>query len=346
MHYQETFEQAAEYVRLALPLMAKHAIPATPLHYTVWYEYVAGRNTELQETIEAALNDQPHSLSPDFSAGLFEQHFQQAEMQMAESLRKEVRRSLSLIHEQVARSGDQANHYGEMLSRYETSLAQDMSSEDFRALLNDFIQETQVMQQTNLTLQQQLDQTRNELDEMREQLEAARMAASTDALTGIHNRKTLDEKLLEYTRAAHETGESLCLIMADIDHFKAFNDRHGHIMGDKLLRLVAEILKENVKGQDIVARYGGEEFAILLPNTPLHGALTVAEHLRASIQQQQLRRSDTREPIGNVTLSMGLARYQAGEKVYSLVERADTALYHAKNAGRNRVSVETQLPAA
>lgn len=346
MQYQESFEQAAEYVRLALPLMAKHAIPASPQHYTVWYEYVTGRNPVLQEAIEEALQERPHSLSPEFSAGLFEQHFRQAEMQLAESLRNEVRERIARIHEQVSRSGDQASHYGEMLNRYETSLAQDMSSEDFRSLLNEFIQETQAMQETNKTLQTQLNQTRSELDEMREQLEAARMAASTDALTGIHNRKKLDEKLLEYTRHAHETGESLCLIMADIDHFKAFNDRHGHIIGDKLLRLVAGILRENVKGQDIVARYGGEEFAILLPNTPLHGALAVAEHLRATVQQQRLRRSDTHDPIGNVTLSMGLARYQAGEMVYSFVERADAALYHAKHSGRNRVAVETQVPAA
>ncbi|MFN2309670.1 MAG: GGDEF domain-containing protein, partial [Gammaproteobacteria bacterium] len=114
----------------------------------------------------------------------------------------------------------------------------------------------------------------------------------------LANRKAFDTALLELTTAANDTGSELCLIMADIDHFKHFNDNHGHLIGDKLLRFVANILKDSLKGQDLVTRFGGEEFAILLPNTPLRGALAVAESLRARVQNQRLKRTDTQRPIG------------------------------------------------
>jgi len=185
-----------------------------------------------------------------------------------------------------------------------------------------------------------------ELDDLRHQLEAARHEASTDALTGLANRKAFDTALHEQSARARDTRNELCLVMADIDHFKHFNDSHGHLIGDKLLRFVANILKDSVKGQDLVARFGGEEFAILLPDTPLRGALAVAESLRARVQNQRLRRTDNQRPLGGVTLSLGIACFRDGEAADTFVARADAALYQSKRLGRNRVTPETQLPAA
>jgi diguanylate cyclase len=130
----------------------------------------------------------------------------------------------------------------------------------------------------------------------------------------------------------------MCLMMLDIDRFKEINDRHGHLIGDKVIKYVATTLKRLVRGGDFVARYGGEEFGIILDDTPEKGAIIVAENVRATIEQAMLKRTDTGDPIGTVTVSIGISRYGKGDTGESLLDRADRALYHAKQEGRNRVS--------
>ncbi len=130
-------------------------------------------------------------------------------------------------------------------------------------------------------------------------------------------------------------------MMTDIDHFKKFNDTYGHLTGDQVLRLVAMSVKQNVKGQDIAARYGGEEFAIVLPNTVLRSAITVADHIRRAVMTKELMKRSTGEHLGRVTISIGVATLHTGDTAQTLIERADTCLYAAKRAGRNRVICET-----
>ena len=137
--------------------------------------------------------------------------------------------------------------------------------------------------------------------------------------------------------------EPLSLLLIDIDHFKRFNDEYGHIVGDEVLRLVARKIKENVRGRDFVARYGGEEFAVILPGTPIHGAKTVAENIRVSFSVGKLKRVKTSEYLGTISISAGAAQYKPGESVEELVDRSDQALYHAKDAGRDRVATEADL---
>ena len=345
MDYRESIEQAAEYIRLALPLMSRNGIPANPKHYAVWYDYVSGRNQPLKACVDRAMAER-QGIGPGFSEELFEEYFRNPEEKIADQMRTEVRNLIATVLQQLAESGGQAHHYGNVLEAYNDRLSKDLSNGEFRRLINEFMAETREMLAANRQLEQQLQKTNQELDELRQQLETARHEASTDALTGLANRKAFDAALQEHCTLANDTRRELCLIMADIDHFKHFNDSHGHLIGDKLLRFVANILKDSLKGQDLVARFGGEEFAILLPNTPLRGALAVAESLRARVQSQRLRRTDTQQPIGGVTLSLGIACFRHGESMETFVARADTALYHSKRLGRNRVTLETQVPAA
>lgn len=345
MDYRESIEQAAEYIRLALPLMSRNGIPADPKHYAVWYDYVSGRNQPLKECIDRALTRQQR-IDSDFSAELFDEYFRSREEKIADQMRIEVRTLITTVLQQLAESGGQANHYGNVLETYNDRLSKDLSTGEFRRLINEFMGETREMLAANRQLEQQLQKTNLELDELRQQLETARHEACTDGLTDLANRKAFDNALQEHASLANDIRHELCLVMIDIDHFKHFNDSHGHLIGDKLLRFVAKILKESLKGQDFVARFGGEEFAILLPNTPLRGALAVAESLRARVQSQRLRRTDTQQAIGGVTLSLGIASYRYNEPLEQFIARADTALYHAKRLGRNRVTLETQVPAA
>jgi diguanylate cyclase len=142
-------------------------------------------------------------------------------------------------------------------------------------------------------------------------------------------------------QTALANSQPLSLLMFDIDHFKSFNDSYGHLTGDQVLRLVGLSLKHVIKGQEVTARYGGEEFAVVLPNTALRQALTVADHIRRTVMAKELKKKSTGEILGRVTISVGVSMLKPGDDTDALIGRADACLYAAKRNGRNRVICES-----
>jgi diguanylate cyclase (GGDEF)-like protein len=161
--------------------------------------------------------------------------------------------------------------------------------------------------------------------------------AHVDGLTQLHNRRRLDQDLPVALDTAAAAATPVCFVMADVDHFKTYNDTHGHGAGDVALQLVAELIRSSVREDDVVYRYGGEEFSILLPGADLTEAGQVAERVRAAIEEAVFEGED-RQPGGRVTVSLGLAK-AADDTPESLRHRADEALYEAKESGRNRVQI-------
>jgi diguanylate cyclase (GGDEF)-like protein len=169
----------------------------------------------------------------------------------------------------------------------------------------------------------------------RAERELAQLAA-TDALTGVANRRMLDQSLRHEWFRAQRSGKPLSVMMVDADHFKAFNDRHGHQAGDQALKSLAKVITDNVRRPaDLVARYGGEEFSVILAETDGQGAQMIAEHIRNAVEQ--LPRVDGAERP--MTVSIGIATWTAASEMTleQLLFAADKALYQAKEAGRNRV---------
>ncbi|HTI17696.1 MAG TPA: sensor domain-containing diguanylate cyclase [Trinickia sp.] len=167
---------------------------------------------------------------------------------------------------------------------------------------------------------------------------ALRTLAQTDSLTGLANRRTLDEMLEREWRLALRKHRPLSILFVDLDHFKAFNDRYGHQAGDDVLIAVGRCLAEHARRPgDVVARYGGEEFVVVLPETESAGALSLAENLRNAIAQLAIEHAGSDQ--GKVTVSIGVASWQGkvADSVTSVVKAADEALYQAKAIGRNRV---------
>ncbi len=163
--------------------------------------------------------------------------------------------------------------------------------------------------------EEMLTETKREVETLRDQLEQSRQEATTDALTGLLNRRAFDSEMVMATENAEMAREYLSLLMIDIDHFKRVNDTHGHLVGDKVIRFIATQLSKNVKGKDIVSRIGGEEFAILLPSTQLENARVLAESIRSRIEKSQLKRMDSSEAIGLITVSIGATCYKRGETI-------------------------------
>jgi diguanylate cyclase (GGDEF)-like protein len=159
-------------------------------------------------------------------------------------------------------------------------------------------------------------------------------AALTDPLTGVNNRTAMNSALIRETELARRHGNALSLVAADIDHFKQINDNYGHLAGDYVLKSVAEALTDCTRRTDILFRSGGEEFLILLSNTGKQGALLLAERIRTTIESSELVYGDHRIAV---TASLGVACFSKGDNSESLFEKADTALYAAKSAGRNCV---------
>jgi diguanylate cyclase (GGDEF)-like protein len=163
--------------------------------------------------------------------------------------------------------------------------------------------------------------------------------AVRDGLTNLFNYRRFKERLEEEIGKCRSEGVPLALIMGDIDHFKHYNDRHGHQGGDAVLRGVAEILLRATRGADLVARYGGEEFVVILPRTDTEGARAVGENIRRRIAEEKFPGEET-QPGGDLTITLGLAVFPAdGTAADEVIESADQALYEGKRAGRNRLVV-------
>jgi diguanylate cyclase (GGDEF)-like protein len=167
--------------------------------------------------------------------------------------------------------------------------------------------------------------------------------AISDPLTGLHNRRSFELRLAEEAARTHRSGAPFSLLLLDLDHFKALNDHYGHPAGDQALRHLAAVLKNQLRGIDLLARIGGEEFAILLPDTSSQGAMEAAERIRAAIAEQPASYEDTTLPM---TASIGVAWYPGhADTDKQLIQVADQALYEAKRAGRNRTSCPTDIQA-
>lgn len=161
-------------------------------------------------------------------------------------------------------------------------------------------------------------------------------AALNDALTGVRSRRWLEDRLPRLLARHERDAQPIALAMVDVDHFKRFNDEHGHQAGDEVLRSVAQTLASRLRPTDLVARYGGEEFAVILPRTDLAGAVVAADRVRGDIAAAHFDDA-AGNPLPRVTISVGIALADSGEHAHALIARADTALYAAKEAGRNRV---------
>lgn len=340
--YHDDLHQAAEFAHAAVASMARFSIPPTPINFTIWYEYHAGRDPALSRAIDALLAGHK-PFTPEVTLQLYEEFLNPARMLRASrETTEKLQEAMDELRNFIGAAEQDTRTYGDKLEHFSDKLDAHPGAPSMGALVGAMLQETRIMQERNQSLEERLAETTAEVQMLREHFEQARREALSDSLTGLANRKNFEQTLTLLSKAAQDEHEPLSLLLLDIDHFKQFNDRHGHQTGDTVLQLVARTLSDNVKGQDLAARYGGEEFAVLLPRTRVDQAVKLGDNLRQLISTRKLVKRQSGDELGRITISLGVAEYRPGEALSSFVQRADAALYEAKRKGRNCVVAATE----
>ncbi|SDK36080.1 diguanylate cyclase [Bradyrhizobium lablabi] len=333
-------ERTMAFAEVALGQIKSLRQTAVPRNYEIWYVYATGYNAALNKIINETLA-RNGKLSESDLEQIYETYL--SHIKTSDRIDKvgarvigEIDDVMTLITEALGMSAT----YDASLTGATQKLSAAQQPDQIKAVVEQLVKSTQEMRETNKALETRLLLSKTEISNLQHSLEAIRAESLTDPLTGLGNRKYFDRSIDMAVQTALASGEPLSLLMFDIDHFKSFNDSYGHLTGDQVLRLVGMSLKQTIKGQDITARYGGEEFAVVLPNTALRQALTVADHIRRAVMAKELKKKSTGEILGRVTISVGVSMLKPGDDTDSLIERADACLYAAKRNGRNRVICE------
>lgn len=316
--------------------MGRHEAAFNPVTFTLWYEYVAGINPTLTAAIDLSLKD-GQNIDNDVVVALYQKHIAPADEAVMTQISGEMARLLASLAQSALQTGDQAGAFGDQLSGLNTALAS-RDVEQLRPRLTEVMAGTAEMKSSVEALQQKVSVSQDEINKLRSDLDRVTSEALLCPMTGILNRRGFEKKIESLLSHKVADGNSHCLVMLDIDHFKKVNDTHGHLMGDRVLQAVGEILRTAVTDTNhAAARYGGEEFALLLPQTSLDQSIELAEAVRNRIKAMKIRNRTTQEVLLTVTLSGGVTAMKPDDDAASLISRADAALYAAKKAGRDRI---------
>ena len=337
--YREPKQRSAELLRLALAHMGHHPAAFNPLTFALWYEHAAGTNPTLTAAIDASLA--AGSLIDDATAAeLYARHIAPADDAALGRIGNEMQRLMAGLADSASQTGDRAGAFSQQLSGLTSALDAAPSVDALAPWLSEVAASTADMKSSVEALRQRVMLGESEIRQLRQDLDRASVEALLDPLTGILNRKGFDLKL-EAAFALPANGADGChLVMLDIDHFKKVNDTHGHVMGDRVIQAVAEILRTTVTDPaHAVTRYGGEEFAMLLPRSSRKQCTELAEAVRARTKALRIRSRKTQEVLLSVTISGGATQLQPDDDAASLIARADAALYQSKSAGRDRLTL-------
>jgi diguanylate cyclase len=333
-------ERTMAFAEVALGQIKSLRQTAVPRNYEIWYVYATGYNAPLNKVINETLARNGRLTEADLEQ-IYETYL--SHIKTTDRIDKVGARVIGEIDDVMKLLTDalaMSTNYGVSLDSASEKLTAAKNTQQVKAIVDTLVKSTRAMRDTNKALEDRLTLSKSEISNLQQSLEAIRAESLTDPLTGLGNRKYFDRMIEMAVQHALAFNEPLSLLMFDIDHFKSFNDSYGHLTGDQVLRLVGMSLKQTIKGQDITARYGGEEFAVVLPNTALRQALTVADHIRRAVMAKELKKKSTGEILGRVTISVGVSMLKPSDDTDSLIERADACLYAAKRAGRNRVICE------
>ncbi len=326
---QDDYKSAAKYSELTLEFLTQHHLAPSPINYSVIYLLVSERHPQLKTDINVQLANK-NALDSVFIEMMFDKHLTKSEhfdQNFLEPLLGSLSTTVKLINDQV----DSGRTISSNLEKVDLALSKNKYHQPLQEVVNYLIHTVKDSREQQVFLSQELAKTTNEVNHLKSKLRESKQEAVLDALTGLLNRRGSNEKLKELT--LNETHSSL---MIDIDHFKNFNDRFGHFIGDRVLQKVAHVIQDCVSSNDIAVRFGGEEFLVVLVNQAKSEASLVAEKIRQTVNQLKLIQRRANVTLPKISVSIGVVEMENDPSWDELFKRADEALYIAKNRGRNR----------
>ncbi len=333
----EAMEQVLTTAEAAWESLRDHRIPPTPRNFEIWYGYLGDDKPALRTRIDKAIAA-GEAWTPGSLDKLYRDFFAtHVDVSAIRDGSHELTQIAMQMSERVVADRDAIDAFANILDRAMPVLKTGRAGTDIPRAVGAMKAATGETSERLRALEQLFTASVMRIQELKEALIRAETEATRDALTGLANRRMFDAALLQATSG---NASEVALLLLDIDHFKKFNDKHGHLLGDNVLRLVASVLTSHIKGRDTAARYGGEEFAIILVGAHIAAAATVGEQIRDLLERRPLVNRNTGQKLGVVTCSVGVAVFRPGEALADFVDRADQSLYRAKRTGRNRVCTE------
>lgn len=315
-------------------LLFDHGLEPSPANFELCHRYLSGRDSELNAMIDRAIAKDgglseavTSTIAGKLDAGLSTDELSRMAL--------EAQGYLEQMTTILAKSGDDARDYGQALA----DEAEGLESDGSPALtVQKLVGLTRTMMDKAQAAEEDLRRTEQQMNAMRKDLAAAHHKANSDPLTGLPNRRALDHHLRTAFENARRADTQLALAICDIDHFKQFNDTHGHQIGDEVIKFVGTSLGRAGGNDVFVARYGGEEFVMVFERSAADKAIATLDKIRAAIAARELKVTNTGQSLGRLSFSGGIAMLNIQDSPGSILKRADAALYRAKQDGRNRIS--------
>ncbi len=336
MNYPESLATAADYLKKAIPHMMEQQLPANPINYTLWYNYVANHIPALNKALDRISSKTP-GLSPEQSEELFFNYIISEHLEDHQQALKDITQIAAGLLSNLNNTMEGGEDFDDKINDHLEELKQAKSMDEVSDIVDKVISSSEEIKVSNQHFMENMKLANNEIASLRHQLQQAEKNAYTDQLTQLYNRHAFDRQLDQLLQT-EAVAKNVCLILADLDHFKSFNDDYGHIIGDRVLQRTGELIQDYSPDNAIGARYGGEEFAIIISNANVDEAMAVAEKLREKLQQLRVKIKSSDKVLDNISASFGVAQFVPGETAEGFIDRADKALYKAKNNGRNQVT--------
>lgn len=331
------FDEAAALASSALELARRHRVPPVPPAFEVWFAYAGGLHSDICTRIDRAL-DGPGGVDPALIHKLHDEFLSDEAVgagvaRIGDRMDSDLATVIDLIEDGMSAS----DTYAGTVRRVDDALARSVGEAELRRHLQALRQASRSHAERVGRFSDSVLALRAQFTSMQKELRELRQSVLIDHATQLPNRRRFDEALDAAMRQARRTRTGLAVMLADIDHFRAFNERWGKATGDQVIARFAEVLRRTMREGDLPARFGGDEFALILPATSLDAARALADAARDEFARLRLVRSDSRERVANLTASLAVTTPRPDETGARLMARLDDYLLRAKEAGRNQV---------